>query len=235
MEALCNAVRQYDPDIIAFQEVTTDLLKMILSERWLKQYYISDCDGKTLETYGNVIFSKIKFNELSITPLDSRMRRKALLSNLLIKGSDPLTFGTFHLESHLEDAPYRARQLDTFRELTTHCPSVVLVGDTNFISDQETDTLGPRFKDCWKELYQSNPTDAQKNPGLTFDTSTNAMAKEERDDLKQLRLDRCFYTYETIEPTEMKILGQTPYFRGEWISDHYGIMVKFRVKDQVKQ
>jgi len=231
MEALCKVVREYDPDFIAFQEVTPDLLKMILSERWLRQYFLTDFDGRTLDTYGNVIFSKVKFHEISVTQLESRMGRKAILSNFLVKGANPFIFGTFHLESHLEDGLIRARQLQTFRDLTQNCPNIVLVGDTNFTSDHEAVTLGPRFRDTWRELYQVTPSEEKKNPGLTFDTSNNEMAKEERDDLKQLRLDRCFYSGETIEPLEMKILGQEPYFKNEWISDNYGIMVKLRLKD----
>jgi len=231
MEALCKVVRELDPDIIAFQEVTSDLLKMILSERWLRQYFLTDWDGRTLDTYGNVIFSKVKFHEISVTQLESRMGRKALLTNLLIKGSPPFIFGTFHLESHLEDINHRALQLRKFRELTEHCPSVVLIGDTNFTSENESKELGSRFGDTWRDLYQKNPIEEKQNPGLTFDTSANPMAREERDDLKHLRLDRCFYSGATIEPLEMKILGREPYFQNEWISDHFGIMVKLRLKN----
>jgi len=233
MLELGKVVRQYDPDLIAFQEVTPELLKMLLSQKWLREYFITDNEGRTLDSYGNVIFSKVKFFELSITALESRMGRKAILSTLLVTGSIPITFGTFHLESHLEDVPYRASQLNAFRGLTQHCPNVILVGDTNFTSDQELMTLGPRFKDTWHELYQSNPMEAIKNPGLTFDTSANDMARNERSDLKQLRLDRCLYTHETIQPVEMKILGQSPYSPNEWISDHFGIMMKLRVKTPV--
>jgi len=231
MDALGKVVRQFDPDIVAFQEVTSELLKMILAQKWIKEYYISDCDGRTLETYGNIIISKVRFHELFMSSLESRMGRKALLSTLLVKGSIPLTFGTFHLESHLEDAPLRASQLHAFKDLTSNCQNVILVGDTNFTSDTETETLGNRFRDTWRELYQTNPTDAAKHPGLTFDTATNEMAREERPDLKQLRLDRCFYTNETMAALEMKIIGETPYQGNEWISDHYGIMVKLQLKN----
>jgi tyrosyl-DNA phosphodiesterase 2 len=235
MHALGQIVRQHDPDLIAFQEVTPDLLKLIQSQKWMREYFASDCDGKTMETYGNVVFSKVAFNELFMCKLESRMGRKAILANIIVKGSHPLVFGTYHLESHLEDGPYRASQLKAFKELTQHCPNVILVGDTNFTADNESDSLGTRFKDTWRELYQSNPTDAARNPGLTFDTSTNDMARQERSDLKQLRLDRCFYTHDTIEPTEMKIIGEKPYFPNEWISDHYGILIKLRVKENPSQ
>jgi len=75
MLELGKVVRQYDPDLIAFQEVTPELLKMLLSQKWLREYFITDNEGRTLDSYGNVIFSKIKFYELSITLLESRMGR----------------------------------------------------------------------------------------------------------------------------------------------------------------
>jgi len=163
------------------------------------------------------------------------MGRKAMLGNFLVEKSDPVTFGTFHLESYLEDAPYRANQLKVFKTLTETCPNAVLVGDTNFFSDNESEALGSRFKDAWHELYQKTAEDFGKNLGLTFDTEANDMAKEEYklqniEIPRRMRLDRCFYTHETIEPLEMKILGDTPYDAREFISDHYGIMVKLRLK-----
>jgi hypothetical protein len=41
---------------------------------------------------------------------------------------------------------------------------------------------------------------------------------------------RCFFTPDTIEPISMKLLGTTPYANSEYISDHYGILVKLRIK-----
>jgi len=220
-------VRAYDPDLIAFQEVNSDILKLLLNQKWLREYFVSDGEGRTLGEYGNVIFSKVKFFEINITPLESKTERKAIISTVLIKGLSPLAFGTFHLESNTEDMSYRASQMQSYMELTKDCPNVILVGDTSFTEHEKNQSLGNRFKDSWITLnhQSSNPSS-----GLTFDTFTNKMARN-GSDLKQLRLDRCYYTHESIKPIEMNILqGEISNSSNEWVSYHYGIMVKFGLK-----
>jgi len=144
---------------------------------------------------------------------------------------------TFHLESFLEDTEPRKEQLQIIREMSDLFSHSILIGDTNFTSESEAAALGPRFKDAWQELYQRTPEELENNPGLTFDTVTNGMCREEYNQSKlgekRQRLDRCFYTHDSIEPVSMKILGDTPYIENtqEFVSDHYGICVKLRFKD----
>jgi len=234
MSALGKIVREYDPDFIGFQEVTVEMLPMILNQKWAKDYFVSDPEGKLLENYGNIMLSKISFHECVVSKLESRMGRKAMLGNFLVQHSQPIIIGTFHLESNKEDVPYRKNQIKVYCDLTGKCPNVILVGDTNFSSDSEADSLGTRFKDAWRELYQKTGEDTF-NSGLTFDTETNDMAKEEYklqkiETPKIMRIDRCFYTHDTIEPISMEILGKKPYEDKEWISDHYGIAIRLRMK-----
>lgn len=150
------------------------------------------------------------------------------LGSVVVKDSPQLVFGTFHLESDHRDVPVRARQLTEFREYTSAAHYCFLCGDTNFSSDSEIETLGLKFKDIWQELRP-------QEPGLTFDTVANPMAKEEYLSMgktadKQKRLDRLFYSAETIEPVSIEILGTKPYWKNEYISDHFGIFVKLRLK-----
>lgn len=140
-----------------------------------------------------------------------------------------LVFGTFHLESDPQDQAKRASQLTEFRMATEDAHYCFLCGDTNFVLDSEADTLGNKFGDVWKDLYPDTP-------GLTFDTVANQMAKEEyvsmgRTADKQKRLDRLFYTKDTIEPLSMEIIGTQPYWKNEFISDHFGIYVRLKLKD----
>lgn len=139
-----------------------------------------------------------------------------------------MVFGTFHLESDPQDTLKREGQLIEFREATAKAHYCFLCGDTNFVEDSEADTLGDRFGDAWRDLY---PDQA----GLTFDTVANKMGKEEyvsmgRTADKQKRLDRLFYTKDTIEPISMEILGTQPYWKNEYISDHFGIFIKLKLK-----
>jgi hypothetical protein len=145
-----------------------------------------------------------------------------------VANSPQLVFGTFHLESDSKDVTTRAKQLEEFRLYTASAHYCFLCGDTNFVEDSEMLALGPGFKDAWAELHPDSP-------GLTFDTVANPMAKEEyasmgRAEGKQKRLDRLFYTANTLEPVSMEVIGTEPYWKSEFISDHFGIFVKLRLK-----
>jgi len=232
---LGKLIQRHDPDLIAFQEITPEFMKIITSQKWARSYFVSDQDGALVERYGNVMLSKTQFHECVIKNLESRMGRKAMIGTFLVASAPQMAFGTFHLESYLEDAPYRAKQLQVFDEMTSDCSHVVLVGDTNFVQDSEQQHLGERFRDAWKELNHRTPAEALENPGLTFDTETNPMLKEEytarKMGEKRQRLDRCFFTHKSIEPISMEILGTEPYDgKTEYISDHYGILIKLRFK-----
>jgi len=244
MDALGKVVQECDPDLIAFQEITADIMALITSQKWAKEYYVTDPEAKLVEKnlgYGNVMLSKMRFHECAMKNLDTRMGRKAMLGTCIVKSNPQLSFGTFHLESHTEDAPVRKKQLQAFKDLTEVCSHVILIGDTNFTSDSESKWLGPRFKDVWQEIHQKTKEDEETNQGLTFDTVTNKMCAEEYKNRnlgeKRKRLDRCFFTHETIEPISVRILGLQPYIPGssEYISDHYGIVAKLRFKDVTQE
>jgi len=161
---------------------------------------------------------------------NTRMARKMMLATFICEGGPQLILGTFHLESYPEDEPKRKEQLTLYNKLTSHSKNVILCGDTNFINDNEDEPLTPRFKDVWRELYQQTEEDKNINPGYTFDTETNVMAQGEHS-FRQIRIDRCFYT-ENIEPISMEVIGNKPYDKKgqEYISDHYGIYMKLRLK-----
>jgi len=136
--------------------------------------------------------------------------------------------GTFHLEPLPEDVAYRVSQLKLIKDLVRTSPLVVLIGDTNFTTEGESvSLLGPTFSDAWQTLN----TGPGASPGWTFDTTTNEMAREEcvklRIGEKRFRQDRCFYTHDTVKPIFMKVLSET-----RLVSDHYGILVGFKVKEE---
>lgn len=228
MQMLGKVISEHDPDFVCLQEVTSDIIAQIVQQKWARQYYLNDPEAQFLTRYGNVMFSKIKFHECIIKDMQSLMGRKMQLGSVLVKNSPKLHFGTFHLESDLKSAPTRASQLTDFKTALNGHDCAFLIGDTNFTSENELETIKDKFSDCWSTLY---PNDA----GLTFDTETNSMGKEEYEtqgifEPKRKRLDRCFYTSDTIEPLSMTLLGTQPYAKGEYISDHYGILVKLRLK-----
>lgn len=239
MRALGSVIRDLDPDFICLQEITPGLLPLIAVQPWARDYVVSDVfadhiDRKT--RYGNVVFSKYQFHEFIVHPLPGRMGRKAMLGSVVRRHAAQFVIGTFHLESYPQDEAYRREQLEVFRTLTDHCSHVILVGDTNMIHDsKENAALEPRFRDAWKMLHHRTEDAMARRPGLTFDTESNSMLKEEyAPQVKQTRSDRCFYTPDTIEPLEMRRLGMEPYDpendRSSYISDHYGLFVRLALR-----
>jgi len=198
-------------------------------------YYISDPTAQHVSTYGNVIFSKTKLNECGVKKLETKCGRKCQVGTIKLDKPHQLALGTFHLESGTTDREIRQKQLQQLAQVFQNQSCAIICGDTNFYTEDEVSGLGNLFKDAWKELYQKTEEEAIQNPGITFDTKNNIMCREEfleRADFleKQLRLDRCFYTPGTIEPLSMEILGVKPYFKSEWISDHYGIVLRLKLK-----
>jgi len=232
IRSLGRLVKNLNPDFITLQEMTPEILRIFMRQNWVRKYFISDYKGETIKPYGNIMLSKYRLHELVIMPFENTiMGRKMMLATYICEGGPQLILGTFHLESYPQDVQKRKEQLTLYNEYTSQSDTVILCGDTNFIDDDENAPLMPRFKDLWKELYQQTNEDKEKNPGYTFDTDTNLMAKEEHAPRKA-RIDRCFYTHKNIEPVSMQIIGDQPYDKNksEYISDHYGIYMKLRIK-----
>jgi len=230
MKALGKVVVRENPDFIFFQEIDSDLMREISSSDWSKNYYVSDPHAQRVSRYGNCMFSRYKMRECAIKESSvSQMGRKMMLGTCVVQKSPQLTFGTFHLESDAHNAPERAAQVKDFLVATEHCSCTFVVGDTNLVSDTE-EAVGlfqSKFRDAWPTLHPGQE-------GFTFDTQTNTMGRSEYlsrgiVDHKRKRLDRLFYTPETLQPFHMEIMGTKPYKEGEFISDHYGIFVKLRL------
>eukprot|EP01126_Amoeba_proteus_P034130 TRINITY_DN3385_c0_g1_i1.p1 TRINITY_DN3385_c0_g1~~TRINITY_DN3385_c0_g1_i1.p1 ORF type:complete len:253 (-),score=37.65 TRINITY_DN3385_c0_g1_i1:141-899(-) len=228
MTAMGKVIQQFDPDFIFLQEVTADIMKEIVRQKWTHAYYISDPEAKLVNKYGNVMFSKFMFHECINKDFPSIMGRQLMIGTVVVQDSPQLLFGTFHLESDARSISERAKQLSEFVDATNSGHYVFLVGDTNFVNDSESSTLCPKFTDIWSTLHPDKE-------GFTFDTVQNPMAREEylgmgiTEDRRQ-RLDRLFYTHETIQPISIELLGQKPYWKNEFISDHFGIFVRLNLK-----
>jgi len=191
--------------------MTPNILRVFVRQTWIKRYYITDYKGDTIKPYGNVMMSKYKFHEFAVHPFDnSNMGRKMLIATFVCEGGAQLVLGTFHLESYGQDLEQRREQLTLYNKYTEHSDKVILCGDTNFIHDDEDEPLTPRFLDVWRELYHKTDQEKEDNPGYTFDTDTNIMAKREHSPRK-VRIDRCFYTPGKIEPIQMKVIGNVAY------------------------
>jgi endonuclease/exonuclease/phosphatase family metal-dependent hydrolase len=182
-----------------------------------------------------MILSRVPFQSLFIRDFPTRLGRKAVFGTVKVKGSArPLLFGTFHLESYPEDRPIRQLQMEMYLNViaSSNAGHVMLCGDSNFASDSEASVYASGgLLDTWHHLYQRTPEDEARNPGVTFDTELNPMTtagKTAPSIHARTRLDRLFFSPNSVNPTSMEVIGTEPIdrSRGLWPSDHYGIHVK---------
>ncbi|MGB6297021.1 MAG: RNA repair domain-containing protein [Rivularia sp. (in: cyanobacteria)] len=62
LPAIVECLRQCDADIIAIQEATPDLLELLLSQNWVRDYYVSDSiAAQTIQPFGNLLLSRLPF------------------------------------------------------------------------------------------------------------------------------------------------------------------------------
>jgi len=151
------------------------------------------------------------------------------LGTLQMNNGSQLQIGTFHLESEAQETSLRAKQFGFICEISMHLPLFIFCGVTNFVSEEEEDISKTNIRDAWSALQQIS---GQKSPGYTFDTEENKMCCEEYTEKanKRNRIDRCYYSADTLEPISIEIIGKDAYNLKEWISDHFGLFVVFKIK-----
>jgi len=153
MTEINRILQELDPDIIALQEMTPEILRTyFLCQPWLrKRYFISDERGSTFGNYyGVVIFSKIPFAGLFVHKLQTRMGRKAILAKYEGKDGSSLVVATSHLESESSDVPIRKKQIEQiFEDHLKNEPQCIFMGDTNLAYEGEEKCFPKDTIDVW--------------------------------------------------------------------------------------
>ncbi|MBK7539894.1 MAG: endonuclease/exonuclease/phosphatase family protein [Myxococcales bacterium] len=215
--ALLDELTWRSPDIIALQEVTWDLLEVLLASPFLRaSYQVSDVDGSSFERYGVLLLSRLPLSRLAVLPLPSAMGRRLLLGTL----GNGLTIGTIHLESTAACAEQRALQLRLIQP-ALHAASgdFVLMGDMNFSPDAalENGALAPTLDDVWARLHP-------ELPGFTVDSQHNAMRRRFDDDPVGRRIDRVFVHSQRWRAQAISLTGVSAIdSSGTFVSDHFGL------------
>ena len=214
-------LRALDPDVIALQEVTTDLLDRLLATPWLRAAYAVPRQATLLLSasgYGTFLAIKPTVRSFSWHPYPlSSMGRGLLWAEL----TDGTRVGTVHLESLADYATERAHQLAASTRLLVGGSPALLMGDFNF-DDREPDAplLGP-----WVDLW---PTIHPHDPGLTADSRTNPY-RSLRGRVAR-RIDRVLLHDPThawrVEHLER--IGTAAVAPGVFLSDHYGLVATLR-------
>eukprot|EP01125_Pyxidicula_operculata_P022018 TRINITY_DN883_c0_g1_i6.p1 TRINITY_DN883_c0_g1~~TRINITY_DN883_c0_g1_i6.p1 ORF type:complete len:352 (+),score=24.72 TRINITY_DN883_c0_g1_i6:84-1058(+) len=223
MQAIGHIIEQENPDIIALQEVTVDILQALLSQNWSHRYHVSDPYGHELGKpsdsfkYGNILLSKVPFQELYLRDFPGCQSRKALVGNVLFNnGKNTLSVGTFHLESYPTEYGTRSRQVELFQHLLKDSTHAILIGDSNMESEYEVGFFNAAR---WKDAY--------------YDVPLKPSVPETYPSWKpSIRYDRMFYTYKTIKPIQLRHAGneEIKNHPTKYPSDHVAIIYKIQLQ-----
>ncbi|WP_242046316.1 MULTISPECIES: poly(A) polymerase [Calothrix] len=222
LPAIVEQLRQCNADIIAIQEATPPLIELLLSQNWVRNYYISDNSAAaTVRPYGNLLLSRLPF---TLVEHQFSGHKRVLVGSYQINGQ-LLHVAVVHLTSdYAQNAlEKRQHQLATIIAYLQKLPGNSLIaGDFNTRGNEQQDILtGAGCVDIWEKLHP----DAA---GYTFDPQHNTLAALMSLKGIPVRLDRILlrspnhdwqpqsidlFACEPIADTEEKI----------YPSDHFGI------------
>ena len=227
--AVCEKVREIQPDVLFFQEVIPHSWNTLTSYLTEYQHF---CKDSTVYYYHIISVHKDTLKMVDRKFLDfpdSEMGRHLLYCQVQF-GEITIHLLSSHLESTLEVAPERKRQLrealaqmSAMKEKGDIC---IFGGDLN-VNDEEVQSVGiPNgIVDVWESC--GSPKEHQ----YTWDTETNDNFAWSFPDKPRLRLDRlylCPADEEKIKPQGFMLIGTERIINiGRFPSDHYGIYVEF--------
>ncbi len=223
---LLELLARADADIIALQEVTDWIARLIHEQPWARAYHASSVGGRRAHPGGQYILSKRPILRSRSLELPGRQRRTALFSTIAVRDDVELTIVTTHLESFLEDGPTRARQLDAIFEALMIEDEAVVLGDLNFgDGEPEEGSINAEFDDLWRRLHPHEL-------GFTWDMERSEMARAGSfAGEKSRRLDRVLLRSELWEGGSIEIIGDEPVHPGKldlFPSDHFGLLATLR-------
>ncbi|MFE5856941.1 poly(A) polymerase [Streptomyces sp. NPDC056500] len=211
---LLDALRNADADVIALQEVTSELLRLIRATEWVRKDYTLAPGGRDVDEYGLLLLSRLPVTEAGHHVFGPH---KAL--SAIVVESEPyglVTVAVTHLTSdHTAEGPaVRVRQLDEAADglAALEGPTVVL-GDFNDIGNTAELRLG--LRDAWTSVHGSD----DQTP--TFEPCRNPLAALSSLTGGSGRLDRILL--HGAEARRAVLRGDIPDADGLFASDHYGV------------
>eukprot|EP01083_Nonionella_stella_P146239 459695_1 len=208
--AIGECVKRHRPHVVAFQEVTVNILHLMWSSDWFKEYKCSVPTTRILPTYFVMILSRLPLrgspnvNKFAC----SQMQRELVQCQIDLKGIK-VTVATTHLESPVNKfmggkddlfTGERKTQIKESFKILDKQPLVVFGGDMNWNDNPKRKRndgpvpLPSGWTDCW---LTKHPNSA----GFTYDGRANQMLAN----YLQSRLDRVFV--KGIEVESVKMIG----------------------------
>ena len=224
IDQIQRVIKDSNPDILCLQEVSDELLQLLLRSPILSSTYIysSRAPGFIYENERNIfILSKYSFtwSKLEI----GGKHKPALLATFLEADSKALNLAAVHLTAGRTTSTI-AQKTSELEALTTYIRAQesegdwIILGDTNWPSTHPTTPLDALFEDV-----------ASEDPQATFDPNLNSLAAQTaRHDRLPQRYDRIYLKKgSSLHPSSVSLLGKEGVVPP---SDHWGLFVEFEPK-----
>ena len=151
----------------------------------------------------------------------------AVAAIILLPNSSRIAIASLHLPHTPEAAPMRKRLVTAIMDKLSsqHCDGIILAGDFNMRQAEDAYIEQLCGLDSWKEV-----TNSDTNKKFTWNSRENMFHGHDRNQFIA-RFDRCYIRSNIIRLTHFDLIGNEPIGRnkGDYLSDHYGIVVKFDV------
>ncbi|GAA0160005.1 hypothetical protein LIER_16660 [Lithospermum erythrorhizon] len=245
MSALGELIQLHSPDIICFQEVTSDIYDIFKGTSWWKTYSCSvPRDKASTSAYFCMQLSRLPVRSFKCNSFhNSIMGRELCLAEVEVQPGRTIVVATSHLESPCPGPPKwdqmfskeRVEQANETIKFLKSYKNVIFCGDMNW--DDKLDGQFP-LSDGWFDAWsQMKPGDA----GYTYDTKSNKMLTGNR--TLQKRLDRFLCKLEDFAANEICMIGMDAipgltYYKEKKLkkevkklelpvlpSDHYGLLL----------
>ena len=221
---IAEHLRCCDADIIGLQEATPQLLEFLLTQDWVRDYFISESpSGSTLHSHGILLLSRSPF---TLVEYQYSAHKRVFVGTWLFNDR-PLRVAAVHLTS---DRAYNAIEKRTlqlnilFEYLKTQPGECLIVGDFNSRDNELGEILTENnFIDVWQVLH---PEEA----GYTFDPPRNPLAALMSLTGEAARCDRILLRDESKHwiPHSIELFACDPIPDTEgklYPSDHFGVRV----------
>ena len=226
VRAIHEIAKAESPDIVCFQETAPWFVSELQKSGFFAKYEVLQKDGAYVIPGGLMVAVRSGFGKLadaSFAPLPSRLGRYFMIQEIRIEGVGLVAVATTHLESFLEDAELRRRQMDLIFGKLAGYDRVIFAADFNFGDDgkAELSAVPQGYADSWKAVNA-------KDPGLTWNIEKSPMAKAGSfpNEISR-RLDHVYIKGEH-KVGDAKIVGDKEISPGLFPSDHFGVLVNMK-------
>jgi poly(A) polymerase len=233
LPAVINELKQTDADIIALEEVTPELVELLLLESWIKNYFVSESmPANNVKPYGNLLMSRFPF---TLVEHQFSGHKRSLIGTWHFN-EELFHVAVVHLTSdRAENAKQkRTEQLATVvAHLQEQLGTCLIVGDFNTRGNEQEEILKyAGFADVWQQLHPDKD-------GYTFDPHRNSLAVIMSLEGKPARFDRIFLRQNSqsasYKPQAIAMFGCQPIPGTEgkiYPSDHFGICAVLQVSNK---